>query len=299
MYNRNTFVILSIFGVIGMSFKVYVSGDYEFFCFIDGMKENKIKLEFSQSLLDLLYLDIWGYESCFKDAESLEQNLDMLSKAHIYLELLKFIDLKSLPKKKITHIPSNIATMQDQIKDLIANVLDAMSIKKPVQEKMVKYYTKPHSSLERFQFHSQSTNFELIDSTTFTEVLYPNDIYDIIDFLLRECIKREQSFKVCKSCGRYFVVTGHANSEYCNRLFKDTGKTCKEIGAVKVYQTKVNDNPAIKAYNKAYKTHFARVKYKRMTKEEFMAWAEIARDFRDKVLAGKMDLAEYMDWLKI
>jgi len=44
---------------------------------------------------------------------------------------------------------------------------------------------------------------------------------------------------------------------------KDTGKTCKEIGAIRVYQEKVSKEPAIKAYNKEYKAHFARIKYKR------------------------------------
>lgn len=280
-----------------MPFKVYINENSEVFSFDNDKAEKKI-FEFSETLLDMLYIDIWSYQDCFKGIDSLEENLDILSKSHIYFQLLKHIDLKALPKKKITHIPSNIATMQDQIEDLIKNVIDVMSENKPIQEKLSKYYTTPHSSLDRFEFQTQSTNFELVDSKTFTEVLYPNDIYDIIDFLLRACIKREQPFKVCKSCGRYFAINGHANSEYCNRIFGDTYKTCKEIGAVKVYQSKVNDNPAIKAYNKAYKTHFARIKYKRMTKDEFQIWAEYARKYRDEVMDGKMDIDEYIAWLK-
>jgi len=35
-----------------------------------------------------------------------------------------------------------------------------------------------------------------------------------------------------------------------------------------------------------------------MTKEEFQIWADVARQFRDDVMNGKMDLAEYADWLK-
>jgi len=31
-------------------------------------------------------------------------------------------------------------------------------------------------------------------------------------------------------------------------------------------------------YNWAYKTHYARIKYKKMTREEFQAWGEQARD---------------------
>ncbi|MBE1553690.1 hypothetical protein H4683_000764 [Filibacter limicola] len=36
-----------------------------------------------------------------------------------------------------------------------------------------------------------------------------------------------------------------------------------------------------------------------MTREEFQAWAELARDFRDQVTTGKMNLDEYLDWLKV
>lgn len=132
-----------------------------------------------------------------------------------------------------------------------------------------------------------------------SEVSCPKTIGDIVDFFLREIIKRELTFKQCRSCGKYFpAITAHGNSEYCSRLFQDTGKTCKEIGSAKVYQAKVENSPAIQAYNRAYKTHFARIKYKKMTKEDFQAWAELARKFRDEVTAGKMTLQEYEDWLK-
>lgn len=121
----------------------------------------------------------------------------------------------------------------------------------------------------------------------------------MIDFLLRAIIQQELTFKVCRSCGKYFPATlSHGNSEYCNRLFQDTGKTCKEIGSVKVYQAKLEENPEFKAYNRAYKSHFARIKYKRMTKEQFRVWSEQAREFRDEVTKGKMSLDDYIKWLK-
>jgi hypothetical protein len=100
----------------------------------------------------------------------------------------------------------------------------------------------------------------------------------------------------------------HGNSEYCDRLFNglsakggktiDTGKTCKEIGSVKVYQAKVEENPEYKIYNRAYKSHFARIKHKRMTKEQFKTWGEQAREFRDMVTNEKMSLDEYERWCK-
>lgn len=60
-------------------------------------------------------------------------------------------------------------------------------------------------------------SFEAVNSTTFTEVLYPKSIFDIIDFFVRECIRREMRFRVCKHCNQFFALAGHANTEYCDR----------------------------------------------------------------------------------
>ena len=249
-------------------------------------------------LLDL-DLDLSKYD-CFRDTRTFEKHLDSLIAKHIYFRIYNYLDVDHLPKKDIQWVPSEIQTRQEQIKALISHVLDAMLPKGPVQKRMAKYYCKPHTEIGRFHFTALKTNFEMVDSNTFTEVLYPENIYDIIEFFVRKCIKREQHFKVCKSCGRYFAATGHAATEYCNRIFKDSGKTCKEIGAVKVYQAKIadDDKGVMKEYNKAYKTRFARIKYKKWTKEEFRAWAEVARAERDKCMAGEITAEQFKDWIK-
>jgi len=57
-------------------------------------------------------------------------------------------------------------------------------------------------------------------------------------------------------------------------------------------------DPVISAYNRAYKTHYARIKYKTMTREEFLAWGEQARAFKDEVLAGEKTLEEFVAWAR-
>ncbi len=163
---------------------------------------------------------------------------------------------------------------------------------------MVGYYRKNISSLDRFTFQPESNNFELINEDTFTEVLYPKDIYDMIDFFLRESVKCEIPMRLFKSYGKYFAVTGYANTEYCDREFQNSGKTCKEFGAVRLLQNKLSTDPVHKAYSRAYKTHFARIKYRKITKEEFTIWSEMARRMRDKTLAGEMSLVDFEQWLK-
>ena len=311
-------------------FKVYLLDDREYFEYMQGDgRAIKKDFAFSQSLLDLLYLDIWSNEELFEKigadlrrlyetrdgalAEEIKKALDALAKKHIYFEFLRLnwyakLDkaakqgfesiLDLLPYKNISHIPSNIQTMQEQIKHLFSSVLDILSPDGPIQQKMVNYYNaEGNDRLGTFQFQPQATNFEAVGNSVFTEVLYPKDIYDMIDFFLRACVKREQRFRVCKNCGKYFALTGYSNTEYCDRLYGDTGKTCKEIGAINTWQRKRVENPVVKAYSKAYKKRFAWIKYKKITKEAFYEWSEQARAMRDKCLKGEISLEEYKEWL--
>lgn len=217
--------------------------------------------------------------------------LDTLAARHIYFEFLRLDWLERqeqawrqehkdivelMPHKKISHIPSNIQAMQEQVLDLWTHVLDILSPSESIPKKMVSYSKrKERTTLNTFRFEPQPVNFEAVDDNTFTDVLHPKDIYDLIDFFIRSCIKREQRFRVCKNCGKYFALLGYINMEYCDRPYDAAGRTCKEIGALHAWEKKKAENPALKAYSKAYKKRFAWIKYGKMTKETFYAWSEI------------------------
>ncbi|NLB82164.1 MAG: hypothetical protein GX800_11290 [Clostridiaceae bacterium] len=277
---------------MGFVFKVYYNSGKEYFrwksdsTFTNTKGEKQKDFELSQSLLDLLDLEIGddyfklcdriGSEIQHLYEPNMEHNIsfirgsfDELAKRHIFFEFLRLdwyerIDRFEIGKctkpreemyyKDITHIPMNILTWQSELKTIFSQALDVMSPDKSVQEKMSALYSRKYGrSLPLFHFQSVATVFERVDATTFAEVLHPKTIGEMIDFLLRTIIQQELTFKVCRSCGKYFPATlSHGNSEYCNRLFKDTGKTCKEIGSVKVYQAKLEENPEYKAYNRAY-----------------------------------------------
>ena len=119
------------------SFKVYISGEKEYFEYGNEQKTIKKGFAFSQSLMDLLYLDIMSYSNLFekmgtdlrqlyseKDArfaDEIRKGLDTVAKKHIYFELVRLdwmdrleqAEVKKfenviglLPYKKLTHIPS-------------------------------------------------------------------------------------------------------------------------------------------------------------------------------------------------
>jgi len=314
------------------SFKVYVSDRKEYFEYGNGQKTTKKSFAFSQSLMDILYLDIWSYSELFnrmgenlynlypdkdpKLVEEIKDDLNTLSKVHVYFEFLclEWLDkleqaekqnfqdiLNLLPRKKLTHLPMNLSTTQRQLMALWNHVLDILSPDEPIQKKMADYYNPKRdrrlSDPEVFEFQPLRMSFEVIDSMTFTEVLYPKSIYDIIDFFVRECIKREVHFRVCKHCNQFFALTGHANTEYCDRPLDSEGHTCKEMGALRLWEKKKAETPALKAYSKAYKKRFAWIKYGKITKEAFYEWSEEARKKRELCIKGSMTLEEFRTWL--
>ena len=314
-------------------FRTYIDGGREYYEYTDAAdREQTIKKDFPfpESLMSLLYMDIWELESITKrmdkalmsfyqsrdynDLQIVAAGLNELAPRHIcfellrldWLERLKMVDSTApgdfqdlLPHKKISHLCSSIDTMQKQIKGLIAQVLDMDGEKRSVSEKMVAYYNaEGGDTLNTFQFQPQTMNFEVIDRKIFAEVLYPRDIYDLIDFHVRECVKREVKMRVCKNCLRYFAVTGKASTEYCGRVCDSKGRTCREMGAINTWTQRKQGDEVFKEYRREYKKRFARINAGKLTKSAFYAWSEEARKRKEDCDNGTITPEEFSQWLK-
>ena len=314
-------------------FKTYIDSGREYYEYTDAAdREQTIRkdLPFPKSLMSLLYMDIWELEPITKkmdkalmsfyqskdynDLQIVAAGLDELAPRHICFELLRldwlerldmvdstaprdFQDL--LPHKKISHLCSNIDTMQKQIKGLIAQALDMDGEKKSVSEKMVAYYNaEDGDTLNTFQFQPQTMSFEVIDHKLFAEVLYPKDIYDLIDFHVQECVKREVRMRVCKNCLRYFAVTGKASTEYCDRVCDSKGRTCREIGAINTWTQRKQGDEVFKEYRREYKKRFARINAGKLTKSAFYAWSEEAKKKKEDCDNGVISPEKFSQWLK-
>ena len=99
------------------SFKVYISGEKEYFEYGNEQKTIKKGFVFSQSLMDLLYLDIMSYSNLFekmgadlrqlyseKDtrlADKVRKGLDTIAKKHIYFELVRLDWLNRLEQAEV------------------------------------------------------------------------------------------------------------------------------------------------------------------------------------------------------
>lgn len=164
---------------------------------------------------------------------------------------------------------------------------------------MTAYYLEAEQvEKDVFRFRPQKMSYELMYRQTFAEFLCPDTVYDLIDYHLRECLKREIKMRRCKNCGRLFAVTGHGGTEYCDRPADERGRTCREIGAFRVWEKSKSTDEPFKVFRREYKKRFAWIKAGRITKDEFYSWSERAREKRDKCDAGRITLEEFEAWLK-
>ena len=251
-----------------------------------------------------------------RDADSrgiVMSTLEELAKKHIYFEFLRFDwqarfrnaeqhpdDVQEiLPHKQLRHIPSDLDTLQKQIMRLFQDVLDIDDGKKrPVHEKLQAYLDKEkREPLYAYQFRPISTIYERTGNGTFAEVLHPTSISDLVEFSLRECVKREQRMRICSYCGKYFAIPRRNTAEFCNLTVDENGHTCREVGAVKRWAEKKNSDELFKEYRREYKKRFNWIKAGKISPGAFYAWSAAAKGKRDECAAGKMSFDEFKEWL--
>lgn len=115
---------------------------------------------------------------------------------------------------------------------------------------------------------------------------------DQIRFELFKVIQNNFTINKCENCGRLFIpVTssknpnqkGRNDQKYCNNLYLDTGKTCREIGALNKRKEKVENSSILQEYNREYKRiHGLHYKHTKEFKEkQFKEWSKKARKLRD------------------
>lgn len=123
------------------------------------------------------------------------------------------------------------------------------------------------------------------------------DLDDLIRFELLNIITHDLILKKCKYCGHYFVPYGRSDMEYCPRVYAGENKPCDQIGAMKLYQAKKQDDPVEMVFKKAYRRMNSKARRKIISQSEFYHWSEQARKKRDVCHEGTITLGEYERWL--
>ena len=102
-----------------------------------------------------------------------------------------------------------------------------------------------------------------------TEVLYPQNIYDLIDFSLRKCVQE-------------IIMM----------------RTCKEVGAMRQYLQSHAQDELLKIYRREYKRRFAWIRAGKISQETFSAWSKESQCEKEKCENGEISQTEFAKWLK-
>ena len=146
----------------------------------------------------------------------------------------------------------------------------------------------------------KNLKFEFItDVADVYEVATIETIDDLIFFDIYNTIKMKYLIKKCKNCGRFFVPRGRADIEYCNRTPKGETKSCSQIGAVRKFQEKQENNQVFAEFQKAYKRNHAKIKAGKLTEKEFNEWSKIAREKRELAMNDEISFDEFAKYLTI
>lgn len=163
----------------------------------------------------------------------------------------------------------------------------------------------PMKNYKNISFNTNGFVDSILTSSNinFTESYICNSMYDLLYLELMKVVKGNLKINKCKCCLNYFIPSGRIDTDYCDRIAPNSSRTCKEIGAAKVYAKSRKNNPVYEIFSKEYKKRNAWARLKRVvngkpyTNEDFYIWSDEARKMRDKTLKGEVEFEDFKTFL--
>lgn len=152
----------------------------------------------------------------------------------------------------------------------------------------------PTDMNESFQLASDYA--KTVMATAFYDEYKIDDLYQLLYLEILSMIQNKTLIRKCRRCGKYFVIPNRKVA-YCNRT-DEFGMCCSQVGSRQSFEKKIKEDEALRIYNRAYKTHHARVQKKNMGKNDFQQWSKEAKAKLKQVRAGKLDISSFQEWLK-
>lgn len=122
------------------------------------------------------------------------------------------------------------------------------------------------------------------------EVYELDNTEEQIRFELFKVIENNFIIKQCANCQNLFIPE-KSDKQYCDRLYKDTGKTCKEIGAINKHKEKIANSKIYQEYNREYKRmhglHYNHLK--EFKEKQFKEWSKKAIELRNTYTDDRLE----------
>ena len=139
----------------------------------------------------------------------------------------------------------------------------------------------------------------MIHHPTFMSIQYDvSTAAEMLELEFTKMLEENIRFRKCKRCGKYFIMKGNYDTNYCDRIAEGSTRTCQELAAIDNYKAKAAGDPALPLYSKYYKRYAARVKTKQIKEDAFKKWKYQALTKRDECSDGKITIDEYEAWLE-
>ena len=141
----------------------------------------------------------------------------------------------------------------------------------------------------------------------FSLLQYPAEEYEVcecesieqaIEFEILQLLKNESNIRQCKRCGKYFIMKGNYDTNYCDRIAEGETRNCQDLAAQDNYKKKMADNAAIPLYQKYYKRYAARVRSRQIKEPDFKKWKYEAMTKRNECTDKKITVEEFETWLE-
>jgi len=305
---------------------MFFQDDGEFFEYdpfgMQGAAGTERAFPFLESLLSFLELTPEDWEPLIRQAASdleqffstrnaahadhMMQTLGELTARHIYFQLLylRYFEhratknLEPRMAEELRLLPEQLIVYQKQTQLFLERILDIDQVGRGVRQntRAAYFFDQPRDD-SLFHFEPIPVSFGVIRDGGCEEILYPNTIRDLIDFSLRECVKREIPVRRCRNCGRYFPITGRITAEYCSRP-SASGKLCRSTAPVQKWAESRRSDQVFQEYRREYKRRFAWIKAGKYTEEQFAAWHKAAKDRKKDCDREVISLDEFKAWLK-
>ena len=308
------------------SYQVFFEDDGEFFKYGayggQGSMAAQTVFPYLESLLSFLEMDRAEWEPSIqrisedlnrffatKDTSCIDhamQLLDELSAKHVYFRLLylqwswRKAEGCMEPKmaEEMCRLPEQLAMYQKQAQTFVENILDIDRVGRDVKRNTRKNYRFDHpQDPALFYFKPIPVSFGPMGEDSCGTILYPNTIRDLIDFSLRDCVVKNIPVRRCRSCGRYFPITGRITAEYCSRP-QPSGKLCRNIAPVRKWAEGQKKDLIFQEYRREYKRHFAWIRAGKISEAQFAAWAKKAKEKKKACDNEIISLDEFKQWLK-
>jgi hypothetical protein len=259
------------------------------------------------------FIDFISFDSIDKDNESLDYEKNPFIKLYnsIPSEMHFFENVPEIISKYVKATEDVLNIDNDELKELdtlsryyihetyvnssiAENSVAATYLNVPISGDIVDDEDSVNKDLTTKELITKYKNSEFILLETYAVEKIEKALY--ISFM--KMILNEIKVKKCKCCDKYFIPEGRIDTEYCNRTAPNSKKKCSEIGSMKKYHEKVNNNPILKEFNKEYKKMNARVRLKKISKETFCIWSEEGRLLRIKAISEDWTLDYFIIKLK-